>query len=159
MSQSGSQSLKHSINQLINRSIDKRPHWRIWLTDRLSQRFIDWLTVINIRGNCHVPTQVSPLVRNPFLQRHLGPALVSMQKAFLPHPPFFTAHDDADAVKQQTTRLNPFARSWFYNATAVRGALWWLRKSHSVNYANHQRSPFARRRHDVSDSIFPGIVW
>ena len=24
------------------------------------------------------------------------------------------------------TRLNPFARSWFYNATAVRGALWWL---------------------------------
>jgi len=33
------------------------------------------------------------------------------------------------------TRLNPFARSWFYNATAVRGALWWLRQSHSVNYA------------------------
>ena len=39
-----------------------------------------------------------------------------------------------------TTRLNPFARSWFYNATAVRGALWWLRQSHSVNYAN-QHSP------------------
>ena len=39
------------------------------------------------------------------------------------------------------TRLNPFARSWFYNATAVRGALWWLCQSHSVNYANHQHSP------------------
>ena len=24
----------------------------------------------------------------------------------------------------EKTRLNPFARSWFYNATAVRGALW-----------------------------------
>jgi len=57
------------------------------------------------------------------------------------------------------TRLNPFARSWFYNATAVRGALWWFRQSHSVNYANHQHSPFARRRHDVANSIFPGIVW
>ena len=60
------------------------------------------------------------------------------------------------------TRLHPFARSWFYNATAVRGALWWFRQSHSVtltgvchiqqqshsvNYAN-QHSPFARRRHD-----------
>jgi len=41
------------------------------------------------------------------------------------------------------TRLNPFARLWFYNATAVRGALWWLRQSHSVNYANHQHSPGA----------------
>jgi len=39
------------------------------------------------------------------------------------------------------TRLNPFASSWFFNATAVRGALWWLRQSHSVNYANHQHSP------------------
>jgi len=39
------------------------------------------------------------------------------------------------------TRLNTFAHSWFYNATAVRGALWWLRQSHSVNYANHQHSP------------------
>jgi len=57
------------------------------------------------------------------------------------------------------TRLNPFARSWFYNATAVRGALWWLRQSHSVNYANHQHSPFARRRHDVANSVFPGIIW
>jgi len=41
-----------------------------------------------------------------------------------------------------------------YNATAVRGALWWLRQSHSINYANHQHSPgggttFARRRHDI----------
>ena len=36
-------------------------------------------------------------------------------------------------------RLNSFARSWF----------WWLRQSHSVNYANHQHSPFARRRHDI----------
>jgi len=57
------------------------------------------------------------------------------------------------------TRLNPFARSWFYNATAVRGALWWLRQSHSVNYANHQYSPSARRRHDVANSILSGIVW
>jgi len=121
------------------------------------------------------------------------------------------------------TRLNPFARSWFYNATAVRGPsvpvrgkiplcilamfhivrkvwwtflggncvlkagnflfflvqnvsecvvkcvrakpvlhnlyFWWLLQSHSVNYANHQHSPFARRRHDVANSIFPGIVW
>ena len=47
-----------------------------------------------------------------------------------------------------TTRLHPFARSWFYNATAVHGALWWLRQSHSVNYTNHQHSPFARWRHD-----------
>ena len=69
-------------------------------------------------------------------------------------------------VNRTKTRLNPFARSWFYNATAVRGALWWLRQSHSVNYANHQHSPFdrrwltfARRRHDVANSIFPGIVW
>jgi len=46
------------------------------------------------------------------------------------------------------TRLHPFARSWLYNATAVRGALWWLRKCHIVNYANHQHSPFARRWHD-----------
>jgi len=71
----------------------------------------------------------------------------------------------------EITRLNPFARSWFYNATAVRGTLWWLRQSHSVNsvsgdchiqqqshsvnYANHQHSPFARRRHDVANYIFP----
>jgi len=41
----------------------------------------------------------------------------------------------------QVTRLNPFARSWFYNATIVRGAVWWFRQSHSVNYANHQHSP------------------
>jgi len=47
-----------------------------------------------------------------------------------------------------TTRLNTFARSWFYNATAVRGALWWLRQNHSVNYANHQHSP------DGATSIF-----
>jgi len=33
------------------------------------------------------------------------------------------------------TRLHPFACSWLYNATAVRGALWWLRKSRIVNYA------------------------
>jgi len=39
------------------------------------------------------------------------------------------------------TWLNLFARSWFYNATAVHGALWWLRQSHSVNYANHQHLP------------------
>ena len=45
-------------------------------------------------------------------------------------------------------KLNPFAHSWFYNATAMRGAFWWLRQSHSVNYANHQHSPFARWRHD-----------
>jgi len=51
-------------------------------------------------------------------------------------------------IKLVATRLNPFASSWFYNATAVRGVLWWLRQSHSVNYANHQHSPFARRRHD-----------
>jgi len=49
---------------------------------------------------------------------------------------------------RKKTRLHPFARSWLYNVTAVRGALWWFRQSHSVNYANHQRSPFARRRHD-----------
>ena len=30
----------------------------------------------------------------------------------------------------------------------MRGALWGLRQSHSVNYANHQHSPFARQRHD-----------
>jgi len=30
----------------------------------------------------------------------------------------------------------------------MRGALWWLRQSHSVNYANHQHSP------DVSTPIF-----
>ena len=53
----------------------------------------------------------------------------------------------------QQTRLHPFACSWLYNATAVRGALWWFRKSHSVNYANHQHSPFARRRHDVSNPL------
>jgi len=62
----------------------------------------------------------------------------------------------------EETRLHPFARSWLYNATAMRGALWWFRQSysvtligachiqqqsHSVNYAN-QHSPFARRRHD-----------
>ena len=44
-------------------------------------------------------------------------------------------------VNQISTRLNAFARSWFYNGTAVRGALWWLRQSHSVNYANDQHSP------------------
>ena len=38
------------------------------------------------------------------------------------------------------TRLHQFARSLLYNATAVRGALWWLQKSHIVNYANHQHS-------------------
>jgi len=43
------------------------------------------------------------------------------------------------------TRLDPFTHSWFYNATAVRGALWWLHQSHSIYYANHQHSPFARR--------------
>ena len=59
------------------------------------------------------------------------------------------------AKKKHKTRLNPFARSWFYNATAVRGARWWLRQSHSVNYANHQHSPFARRRHEVANSISP----
>ena len=64
------------------------------------------------------------------------------------------------------TRLNPFARSWFYNATAAPGALWWLRQSHSVNYANHQHSQYARRRHDfrqaaarVSNYISAPIVW
>ena len=35
------------------------------------------------------------------------------------------------------------------------GALWWLRKSHIVNDANHQHSSFARRRHDVSNYIPP----
>jgi len=30
-----------------------------------------------------------------------------------------------------------------------------LRKSHIVNYANHQHSPFARRRQDVSNFISP----
>ena len=44
-----------------------------------------------------------------------------------------------------TTRLNPFAGSRFYNATAVRGALWWLRKSHRKL---RKSSTFARRRHD-----------
>ena len=33
-----------------------------------------------------------------------------------------------------TTRLHPFACSWLYNATAVRGTLWWFCQSHSVNY-------------------------
>ena len=51
--------------------------------------------------------------------------------------------------KTNQTRLHPFARSWLYNATAVRDALWWLRKSHIVYYAYHQHSPFARRRHDL----------
>ena len=37
------------------------------------------------------------------------------------------------------TRLNPFARSWFYNATAVRGALWWFHQSHSVNEAHRTK--------------------
>ena len=45
------------------------------------------------------------------------------------------------------TRLHQFASSLLYNATAG-GALWWLRKSHIVNYAKHQHSPFASRRHD-----------
>ena len=58
-------------------------------------------------------------------------------------------------LQHSTTKFNPFARSWFYNATAVRGALWWLRQSYSVNYANHQHSPFARRRHDVAKTPFP----
>ena len=84
-------------------------------------------------------------------------------------------------IKHPRTRLNPFTRSWLYNATAVRGALWWFRQSHSVtltrvchiqqqshsvNYAN-QHSPgggttFAKRRHDVSNYIYPPpspIVW
>jgi len=68
-------------------------------------------------------------------------------------------YSSAQNLKIWRTRLNPFARSWFYNATAVRGTLWWLCQSHSVNYANHQHSPFARRRHDVANSIFSGIVW
>jgi len=84
-------------------------------------------------------------------------------------------HQHCNPYKQtvlQNTRLHPFARSRLYNATAMRSALWWVRQSHSVNYvapsgdcervivnyANHQHSPFARRRHDVSDYI-PPIVW
>ena len=55
------------------------------------------------------------------------------------------------------TRLHQFARSLLYNATAG-GALWWFRKSHIVNYAKHEHSPFARRRHDFSNYI-PPIVW
>jgi len=51
-------------------------------------------------------------------------------------------------MDKNKTRLNPFAGSRFYNATAVCGTLWWLRKSHVINYANHQHSPFARRRND-----------
>ena len=50
-------------------------------------------------------------------------------------------------TNETRTRLHQFARSLLYNATAG-GALWWLRKSHIVNYAKHQHSPFARRRHD-----------
>jgi len=66
-------------------------------------------------------------------------------------------------IFQNGTRLNPFARSWFYNATAVHGASGDC-ASHSVNYANHQHSPgggttFARRRHGIVNSIFPGIIW
>jgi len=88
------------------------------------------------------------VVPDPWLRRN-GPRL----------SPFEPSYDF-----KGKTRLNPFARSWFYNATAVRGALRWLRQSHNVNYANHQHSPgggttFARRRHDVANSIFPGIVW
>ena len=63
------------------------------------------------------------------------------------------------------TRLHKFARSLLYNATAG-GALWWLRKTHIVNYAKHQHSPFARRRHDFRQAAarrfklhFPPIVW
>jgi len=52
----------------------------------------------------------------------------------------------------QSTRLNPFAGSWFYNATAVRGALWWFRQSQRKL---RRSSTFARRRHDVSNSCFP----
>jgi len=46
----------------------------------------------------------------------------------------------------------------------LRGALWWLGKSHIVNYAKHQHSPgggttFAERRHDVSNYIPPIVRW
>jgi len=64
-----------------------------------------------------------------------------------------------------TTRLHQFARSLLYNATAS-GTLWWFRKSHSINYANHQHLPFARRRHDFRQAAarrfklhFSPIVW
>ena len=63
---------------------------------------------------------------------------------------------NAGEHKHHRTRLHQFARSLLYNATAG-GALWWLRKSHIVNYANHQHSPFARRRHDVSNYIPPPL--
>jgi len=60
--------------------------------------------------------------------------------------------------KAHTTRLNPFASSRFYNATAVRGALWWFRQSHSVNYyANHQHSPFARRHYTMFQPPFSPV--
>ena len=38
----------------------------------------------------------------------------------------FTKHG---SIHTSNTRLNLFMRSWFYNTTAVRGALWWLRQS------------------------------
>jgi len=59
--------------------------------------------------------------------------------------PFRTAN--LSSKESTITRLHQFARSLLHNATAG-GALWWLRKSHIVNYANHQHSPFAKRRHD-----------
>jgi len=52
------------------------------------------------------------------------------------------------------TRLHQFARSLLYNATAG-GALWWLRKSHIVNYAKHQHSPGGGM---TFQTAFP-IVW
>ena len=51
------------------------------------------------------------------------------------------------ADNTKTARLNPFTSSCICKRNR-RGALWWFRQSHSVNYANHQHSPFARRRHD-----------
>jgi len=53
------------------------------------------------------------------------------------------------------TFIHSFARSWFYNATAVRGALWWLRQNHSVNYANHQHW----RHSDFSVFSPQKIIW
>jgi len=71
------------------------------------------------------------------------------------------------------TRLHPFACSLLYNATAMCGALWWVRQSHSVNYVapsgdcerviswiSIRHSPgcgttFAKRRHDASNYISP----
>ena len=58
----------------------------------------------------------------------------------------------SQSVMYTVTRLPQFARSLLYNATAG-GALWWLRKSHIVNYAKHQHSPFARRRHDFRQAV------